>query len=457
MAFNLPMVHSDIIQFAEPGKILMHRLTYLLLGFGFIFATIRFLNRLPQTGGWNSLNVLGFILFVAAGGIMGTRYYMAEHHQTMQREIYLDLNKRYAERNVADISACDLDVVQQGKRLQIRSDIRFSNPVTVPLDTLIFSLNPGFVVDSIHDRKGSLAFTREEQILLIFPSDPIQPGRRGRVTIHYHGIPDENIANLDIPKKELAALKRITVAPLDKKAGIVDDNYVLLTPEMLWYPLAGVGFNKVNFLSPGLDFARYSLHVKPDKGLVPVAPGQSTQEDGVYRFSSAHDLNALPLVIGPFEKRSMEVDEVLYNLYLKPGHDYFSGTFTHIADTMAALITEAKDDYELDDLDLYLLFDQVSLVEVPIQFHAYEHPYTQVTDYVFPGMILIPEKGAGLSTLDFKRYAKMTENRDRKNENVRSPREIEVEMFKRLLQNTFFRSSFRTNRGGLQQGDYEHL
>jgi len=57
MVFNLPMVYSDFIGFANPQRILLHRLAYFLMGSGFIFATIRFLNRLPQTGRWNFLTV----------------------------------------------------------------------------------------------------------------------------------------------------------------------------------------------------------------------------------------------------------------------------------------------------------------------------------------------------------------------------------------------------------------
>ncbi len=67
MAFYVPMMYSDFIGFANPRMILLHRLAYLLMGTGFIFATIRFLNRLPQTGRWNGLNLLGFIAFLSGG------------------------------------------------------------------------------------------------------------------------------------------------------------------------------------------------------------------------------------------------------------------------------------------------------------------------------------------------------------------------------------------------------
>ena len=125
------------------------------------------------------------------------------------------------------------------------------------------------------------------------------------------------------------------------------------------------------------------------------------------------NLNALPLVIAPLEKRSMEIDGVEYNLYLDPDHDYFSEYFSNIRDTIKALITEAKDNYELDELDLYYAFKRINLVEVPIQYHAYERPYFQTVENILPEMILMPEKGAGLSTLDFERFKKAEEKRTR--------------------------------------------
>ncbi|MCK4746256.1 MAG: hypothetical protein KAT15_04435, partial [Bacteroidales bacterium] len=306
-------------------------------------------------------------------------------------------------------------------------------------------------------RNGSVAYTRTEQLLKVIPDRALAPNGSGRLSFHYHGIPVESVANLDISREQITALKKIQVATIDKKPGIVDENFMLLTPELLWYPTAGVGFNRVNFQSAQLDFARYVLNVEPAKNLSAVAPGRVEVKDGQFRFMPENELNALPLIIGPLEKRSLETDGVEYNLYVKPGHDYFSGFFTSIRDTMGTLIKAAKDDYELDELDLYLEFDRVNLVEVPIQFHAYERPYTQTADYIFPEMILIPEKGAGLSTLDFARFMHTAERQDRERENERSPKEIETDMFRRFLQATFFRTSTTTRRRGFDDDAREGL
>ena len=454
MAFNLPMVYSDFIGFSDPRQILLHRLAYLLLGTGFIFATIRFLNRLPQTGRWNGLNLFGFVVFVAGGLFVASLYYNHYHDRHLDREAYLELNNAYADKHVCDVISNDLRVEKLGRKLQVQSTLRVLNHNDKRLDTLIFSLNPGFTIDSIRSRGGEpVLFEQNRQLLLLAPSKGLEPGRRSGYIFYYSGVPDESIAYLDIQKEQMDAVKRIMVAPLNKKPGIIHADYMLLTPELNWYPVAGVGFNLKTFQPREPDYTRFNLTMALDSSMTAIAPGRISQDERGIHFSPEKDLNAFPLVLAPLERRSMEIDGVEYNLYLDPEHDYFSEHFQNIQDTLKALIKEAKDDWELDELDLYYEFRRINLVEVPIQFHAYERPYSQTVEYILPEMILLPEKGTGLSTFDFHRYKWIAENRDRRDETTRSPREIETDMLKRLLQNTFFRTETRSrSRGGFGGG-----
>lgn len=441
MAFNMPMVYSDFIGFADPYRIILHRLAYLLLGTGFIFGTIRLLNRLPQVGRWNIINVLAFAGFVAFGGLVGYRYYSIHEQEDRDRKAFLSLNNRFANEPTVDVVSNALDVQQQGRKLKISSRITVRNPNRHTMDTLIFSLNPGFKIDSIRSGGEAVQHSKDRQILLIFPAEGLDPGRRAGYSIHYSGIPIESVAYLDIPKEKMLALKREQVATFDKKPGIISRDFLLLTPELIWYPVAGVKFNTKTYLPGKLDFTRFDLSVHPDAGLIPVAPGDIRESGDKYQFIPGKDLNALPLVVGPFEKRSLEFGDLVCNLYLKPGHDYFSGFFENIVDTIPNLILEEKEEYELEELDLYYPFDRINLVEVPIQFHAYERPQVQTYENIQPEMILMPEKGAGLRTMDFARYKFYEERRNRRQNEARTPKEIEVRLFQRFLASTFFRSS----------------
>ena len=453
MAFNFPMVYSDFIGFSDPQGILLHRLAYLMLGLGFIFATIRFLNRLPQTGRWNFLNLFLFVVFVTGGLWFAYRYYDSFRDIAEKREEYLALNNHYAGLPVVDVVSNQIEVEQNGKRLQIASFLRYRNTNREKLDTLVFSLNPGFRIDSISGPEGSVEYLRSEQIIRIVPENGVMAGRSGSLDFYYSGIPNGSVAYLDIPREQLEGLKRAAVATFNKEPGIIHPDYMLLTPELNWYPRAGVGFNMKNFQPQELDFARFKLTVRPDSGLIAIAPGKVDTIAGGFSFSPEQDLSVLPLVIAPLERRSLTIDDVEYNLYLDPSHDYFSAYFSEIGDTIETLIREQKDNYELDELDLYYSFNRINLVEVPIQYHAYERPYIQTVENILPEMILMPEKGAGITTLDFERFKKAEERRDRERENKRSTREIQVDQFKRFLQNTFFNTGIRTRGGGFNRGD----
>ena len=458
MAFNLPMVYSDFIGFGDPHSIILHRLAYLSMGIGFIFATIRFLNRLPQTGRWNAINVMGMAVCVIFGGLLGYRYFSMHRQEDLKREAYLTLNDNYARVPVADVLSNSLQVSQHGSGINVSSALSVRNRNRIPLDTLIFSLNPGFRIDSITSGNREVDFRRDRQILKIIPEGALDPGERFRCTITYSGRPDASLAYLDISGETRRKLKHIQVATIDKEPAIVAEDYLLLTPEIIWYPVAGVGFNHQTFLPVEPDFVRFDLMVLPNAGLIPVAPGEIEMEGDVFHFIQDHDLNALPLVIGPFEKRSKSYGGVEYNLYLKPGHDYFSGFFTHIADTLWELVKEEKDNYEIENLDLYYPFKRINLVETPIQFHVYERPQMDNFATIQPEMILLPEKGAGVSSMDFGRFKYFEERRNRRENETSTPREIEVRTFRRFLMSTFFRSNaFSGGDGGFRPGGGEQI
>ena len=169
MAFNLPMVYSDFIGFGDPQSIILHRLSYFLIGIGFIFATIRFLDRLPQVGKWNALNTVAFAVFVAFGGLAGYRYYDMHENVDRNRIEYLSLNNRYASNLKVDVVSNDLSLTQQGRKLEVSSSMVVRNRNNLNMDTLIFSLNPGFDIDSISSRQGAVPYVRDHQILKIIP------------------------------------------------------------------------------------------------------------------------------------------------------------------------------------------------------------------------------------------------------------------------------------------------
>ncbi|HDY88092.1 MAG TPA: xanthan lyase, partial [bacterium] len=65
MAYNVPMMYSDFVGFGNVETLLIHRGIYLLLGLGFIFATVLLIKRLPQS---IIMNRISLILAIACIG-----------------------------------------------------------------------------------------------------------------------------------------------------------------------------------------------------------------------------------------------------------------------------------------------------------------------------------------------------------------------------------------------------
>jgi hypothetical protein len=455
MAFNLPMVYSDLIGFSDLQMILLQRGSYFLLGMAFIFATIRFMGRLPQSGALNFVNTAGFVACLLAGLFLSYSYYNNYSQEKEDRGRFLQLNDRYASMKTVDILANDLFIDHEGSGISARATIRFRNNQSEPMDTLLFSLNPGLVIDSILDSSGKAPYSVEDQIVLIHPDEPLQPFSKSTLEFYYHGAPADHFAYLDVPVREREAWKKIHLATVNKDASVCKEEYLLLTPEVLWYPVAGVTFNRLNFLPRKIDFSRFELEVKVRNSLIPVSSGNVSRDSTTYTFRNPNDLDGIALVAGPFEKRSMLVDDTEYHLYLAPGHDYFTDFITEIRDTIPAIITEEKERYEYDELDLYYSFEQVNLVETPVQFHAYERSFTTSTEYIQPEMILLPEKGSGLQSLDLKRGIVTDEKMNRQKENSRSDKEIQLDVFRRLIRFTFFNTENQMFRGSFGENNQQ--
>ena len=116
-----------------------------------------------------------------------------------------------------------------------------------------------------------------------------------------------------------------------------------MTPEILWYPIAGVAFNQENFLPRKIDFSRFRLEVVTRDSLLAISSGELIFTDSTQRFLNKNDLDGIALAIGNFEKRSLVIDKTEYNLFLIPGHDYFSTFLESIKDTIPFIIKEEKE------------------------------------------------------------------------------------------------------------------
>ncbi|MQY80015.1 MAG: hypothetical protein GH151_12615 [Bacteroidetes bacterium] len=444
MAFTVPLMYSDFVGFGNISEILIHRGIYFFFGLGFIFITILLLRRLPQSKIMTRFSILFSILFILAGLMLGNSYLSRIFGEEELRQQMVELNNKQLNTPLISVTQSDIDLTHNEDKIQVGARLILKNNTTETINRYIFSLNPGLDVQSVKSGQIELKFTRDFHLLTVEPVHPLSTQSLDSLTIKYGGVIDERICYLDVEETTKAERKKSGMLTIDKRFAFVSPAYVLLTPESYWYPVAGVGYSS-DF--PGLhtqQFVQFTLNVTTEKDLFAIAQGKAIEQtNGSFSFRSEFPISQLSLAIGKYEKQSITVDSVEYNLFILNKHDYFSEYLADLGDTLPVLIREMKQDYERT-LNLPYVYSRFSLVEVPVQFTSFQRLWTTGQETVQPEMVLLPEKGSLISDADFKRMKRSEERRIERANQVVSPKEIQVRMFFRFVTSTFTLGISRT-------------
>jgi len=457
MPVNLPLIYSDMVGIPGLDQILLQRGFYLLLGIVLFFLTVLWFNRLPQSKfiKTSSLFIIGiFSIFCL---VFGYNYLSNQMDNESYRADLMKLNEDYKSIPTAKMLKCDLELDHSGEEISATAKITFSNPNNKNLDKYFFSINPGLVVKQIEGSNSKYQFSQNKHILIITPSNTLKPNSIDSVTITYTGIVDDRYCYLDIPDEALNENYHIWMYIIDKKYAFVTSDFVLLTPESNWYPIAGLPYG-TNFPESGhKDFIDFKLSVNTNESLIAVSQGKSENlNNGKYIFTPENKLPQISLVIAPYQERSILVDNIKYSLYSLSEHNYFEKYFTQESDTLGSIIKEAKQEFE-NKIGLEYPFSRLNIIEVPIQFFSYSRIWTVASERVQPEMVLLPENGSYLDGTDFMFFQRRNERRRGRGNETLTDLEKEARMFKRFVDYTFLGKGRQRRFGGelmLEQPDH---
>ena len=426
MAFSVPFMYSDFVGFGNLAEIILHRGIYLSLGLGFIFAAILLLRRLPQSLLMQRVSLILMVVFLGGGIALGNMHLSRLFRGKTLRQNMVELNDQLIGAPSITLTRCELDLVHLGDGVEGNAKVLFQNDAAEPIDRYVFRLNPGLDVQEVESQKP-LRFDRNIHLLSIVPANPLAPGAMDSLTIHYRGTIDEEACYTNVDEEEREALYRAWLFNIDKRHCFVTPDYVLLSPENMWYPTAG---------HPTQDFVRFKLTVTTDQNLIAFSQGKGIElEAGRYSFEPEFPLPQLSLVIGSYERRSVVVDSVEYSLLTLEDHDYFAPYLDELGDTLAVLIREMKGDFERR-LDLPYVYPRLSLIEVPIQFFSYERLWTVAQETVQPETVFLPEKGIVLGGADFKQSMRWEKRRMERTNEIITPMESQERLLRRFIAST---------------------
>jgi len=425
MAFNIPLMKSEFVGFSNLDEILVHRGIYFFLGLGFISLTIFLLKRLPQSRGMNYISLIfGILAIVFSIGLMNNHIQRFRHDQ-QTRDSIISLNNQFASEPVFDITRHNISLQHTNKTIEVDSKITLQNNNNLPADEIILNLNPGLVVESIHSGADQLEYLRKQHLIIIQPGREISPADTFQLTIKYLGSIDESYCYLDIDEETRQTKYGPDMFNIPKKYSFISPEYVLLTQETGWYPRSGVTYSSTNPHWLHRDFTEFTMDVQTSHNIIPVSQGKILEKENGWMFSPEHPLPQISLAIGPYERKTIDTNNIQFSVYYKTGHDFFSGSLPEIVDTISAIIFERFEDYQRN-INLSYPFSRFNIVETPVQFASYNHVWSSGFEIVQPEIIFFPEKGILTREVDFVGQVKRFKRRSKWSDETSTDKQYQV-------------------------------
>lgn len=445
MAFNIPMLNSDIVGFGNLETILTHRGIYLFLGLGFIFATIFLLKRLPQSETTTLLSLVFSILFIGGGGFLAYKHINTFKTKENFRAEAIALNNKYVEVKLPATLSQSISITQKPQSIDAISVMTLKNETNEPIRQLIFSLNDGLQIVNLKLNGSETPFLREKHLLIISDKVNLNPGDEVKAEFTYAGNINEALCYLDIEEKVIQEKYGKFVLNVDKRYAFITPGYMLLTPEANWYPKTGVTYSTENVGWYQPQFINFNLDVKVADGLKAISQGEIKEiTAGHFNFENEHALTQITLAVGNYKQKTLKGKNTVFGVWYLDGHDFFSGSFKEINDTISNVVSERFEDFKRG-YKLNYASEQLSLVEVPAQFKTYKRSFTSMQEYVQPEQILIPEKGFMIWSADFENQKKNMQRWSHDDNNM-TPMDLELNVLGDFL--STFTSEQERRRGG---------
>ena len=392
-AFFAPLYYSDMIGLGDIGRVVEQRLFYLALALLLGGLSIVRYPRLGQVDSWKWVGpwAIGGGL-VAAVGIYA-HMELEDRDGEAYRAQLLAGQLRYADRPAGRIGHYDMDIELAGPRapLQVRALLRVDNPGAAPLDTLIFTLNPGLALSSVEDAQGArLHWAREGTVIRVAAQPPLEPGGQMELSMVYQGEIDRQ--GFDLRRSEGRLSKSKWPFYKGDLTAWIRPNSVYLPPRSRWYPSAGVDYGQ-GAAPP--SFATARLAVSAPAGLQVISQGRpSPAPAGEGRvkqiWAVERPVPQLSLNAGEYEVFEAQIHGVDCALYLHPGHRRQALFFAAATDEIQTVLGQLVDALEQESGFAYP-YPRLSVVEVPFLVQWYYEGWNESGGLVQPGVLMVEE------------------------------------------------------------------
>lgn len=448
----IPAIFSDLTGMADMSSFIMQRLCYLILGVGLLLLTIAFVDRLPERKSSKRAQLYLGMVVCLLGVMIGVVYVSYNNAQTHVRNKYIATFKEYAYQPTLNTIENSITVSTGHNHLdgQATMTIINNNPSEAPQITLY--LNPGLQITEISEGSKSLEFERDNQVALI--NRPMLANDTVVLNVKYNGHIDERVCYADVVQDWIDSTKSESIQHYGKHYAYLENKCVLLTPESIWYPVTIAPSNPLAKYHISRDFTKYTLKVENRKNREIVSQGFPIVDSVYTTFNNLYDLSGISLAIADYEKRSINVDNIDYEVYNFRGNDFFSKHFTHIQDTLPALIRDIMGDQE-SRFGVAYPFDKLAFIETPVHFTSYPRTWKGNAEFIQPELVFVPERGVTLN-MDFDAEATRIKEWSSRSQSLPDEETMESQLFNNSFVRIFTSETSRQRRNWEQQSVNMH-
>ncbi|MFR9619913.1 MAG: ABC transporter permease [Rikenellaceae bacterium] len=438
---NIPLAKSDVVGISNIGMVVSHQIAYVLVGFSAMLLSVFLFKRLANSHTTERVFLALSVAAFSLSGVWISGYILDMSAPGRIASRLIEVNSQYAEYPILEVANYQIDVEQ--KPYSISTRMRVEGVVSKSGNELVFNLNGGMEVKSVMGEGAMpLQFERVEHLIIVKLANRAEAGEQLALNFEYEGTIDEREMYIDIDDKTTAFdNKAYDLLNYDRRTAYVEPEWVVLTPESRWYVRPGVTYTTESASWKRELFSQYSLTVTPLEGMVPVSQGEpEILGNGTrYSFAPEEPLRSLTLMISDYDRFYIDVDGLVYSLYLHKSNYKHIAFLEEIAEDIPEAINDVLGDYERSS-GVYYHLPRITLIDAPEHLYTYKRDWCSTQELGQPELLIVPAAGGvpASSNLGMSNYnvaATFANNKKYYSTSGRRQQESESEMKLRQIRN----------------------
>ena len=305
--------------------IILNRACILLFALGLLAVVSTVLPRQNPEGRNSQFIAAGSVaVAIAILGVVGL--VQAKLGEIRQADSWAKYHAQYQSDSQTDIESISGSVeIFPGRKVELDLILEFSATSSNSGEEWLVSLNPGYRIKTLElNGRPTNDFEFENGLIKI----PVQDGDSSspKLRLVASGVPDPMFAYLDSSLKwtEMDYVQAQGAFRFGTKSYIFHPEFVALMPGVSWFPTSGSAFGTSNWAVRPQDFFDLDIEVSVPRNWTLAGPGTRELVEQArrttFRFNPKNPIPELALVGSVFERRSMTMGDIEFELLLSKKH-----------------------------------------------------------------------------------------------------------------------------------------